>query len=195
MPTSPVPPPVGSSRTSGIRQSSCSASSSPIVFLPSRRYGSFSVERSNQSSSGATLATTRPAVAIEPSMVKTWAPAICASATAAGGGGRGPRRGGARRPAAGRGGGRRAARHDDDAGQPAPRRVHRRRAAGIAGRRDDEAPGAERPRTRERHTEAARLERPGRILAFVLPPELPDPEAGSEPRQLEEGRPSLAPRP
>ena len=44
-----------------------------------------SVERSNHPSKGATRETTLPAVAIEPSMVKTWAPAICASATAAGG--------------------------------------------------------------------------------------------------------------
>jgi hypothetical protein len=85
MPTSPVPPPVGYSNTSGMRHSSCSASSRPIVFLPSSRYGSFSVERSNHWSSGATFAVTFPAVAIEPSMVNTWAPAICASATAAGG--------------------------------------------------------------------------------------------------------------
>ena len=64
---------------------SCSASSSPIVFLPSSRYGSLSVERSNQPICAATRPTTLPAVAIEPSMVKTWAPAISASATAAGG--------------------------------------------------------------------------------------------------------------
>src|SRR2546425_10020182 len=85
MPTRPVPPPVGYKRTSGIVQPSCSASSSPIVFLPSRRYGSLSVERSNQPICGATFATTLPAVAIEPSMVKTLAPAIAASAIAAGG--------------------------------------------------------------------------------------------------------------
>src|SRR3989442_2436282 len=66
-------------------QPSCSASSSPIVFLPSRRYGSLSVERSNQPTWGATSATILPAVAIEPSTVKTCAPAISASATAAGG--------------------------------------------------------------------------------------------------------------
>src|SRR5947199_145970 len=70
---------------SGIRQSRSAASSRPIVFLPSSRYGSLSVERSNQPSSGATFAATLPAVAIEPSSVKTWAPAICASAIAAGG--------------------------------------------------------------------------------------------------------------
>src|SRR5205823_2528776 len=72
-------------RTSGIRQSRSAASSRPIVFLPSRRYGSLSVDRSNQPSSGATCAATLPAVRIEPSRVKTWAPAICASAIAAGG--------------------------------------------------------------------------------------------------------------
>src|SRR5213596_2320132 len=83
MPTRPVPPPVGYKRTSGIVQPSCSASSSPIVFLPSRRYGSLSVERSNQPICGATFATTLPAVAIEPSMVKTLAPVIAASAIAA----------------------------------------------------------------------------------------------------------------
>src|SRR3989442_13812705 len=70
-------------------QPSCWASSSPIVFLPSSRYGSLSVERSNQPICGATFATTLPAVAIEPSMVKTLAPAIAASAIAAGGGPRG----------------------------------------------------------------------------------------------------------
>ena len=48
MPIKPVPPPVGYKMTSGNSQSNCSANSNPIVFLPSMRYGSFSVERSNQ---------------------------------------------------------------------------------------------------------------------------------------------------
>ena len=46
MPMMPTPPPVGYTITSGSRQPSCSAISRPIVFLPSIRYGSLSVETS-----------------------------------------------------------------------------------------------------------------------------------------------------
>ena len=46
MPIRPTPPPVGQTMTSGTRQPSCSAISSPIVFFPSSRYGSLSVETS-----------------------------------------------------------------------------------------------------------------------------------------------------
>ncbi len=44
MPMMPTPPPVGYTITPGSRQPSCSAISRPIVFLPSIRYGSRSVE-------------------------------------------------------------------------------------------------------------------------------------------------------
>src|SRR5439155_24864794 len=89
---------------------------------------------------------------------------------------------------------RRSARHDDDARQAAPRRIDRRGAAGVARRGDDEASGAERSRARDRHAQAARLERAGRVLAFVLRPELLDPEVSGEPRELEQRRPPLAER-
>src|SRR5207244_2213996 len=52
---------------------------SPIVFLPSRRYGSLSVDRSIQPRRAAARPAIRPAVAIDPSTVNTLAPAMHAS--------------------------------------------------------------------------------------------------------------------
>ena len=42
----PTPPPVGYTITLGSLQPSCSAISKPMVFFPSSRYGSFSVDTS-----------------------------------------------------------------------------------------------------------------------------------------------------
>ena len=52
---------------SGKRQSSCSPSAYAIVFLPSIRYGSFSVETSYQPSGLPVSAAIRPASVISPS--------------------------------------------------------------------------------------------------------------------------------
>ena len=79
MPISPVPPPVGDRMTSGSSQSSCSANSSPMVFLPSMRYGSLRVERSNQPISSRPSPTSRPQSLIKPFTRTTVAPARCVS--------------------------------------------------------------------------------------------------------------------
>ncbi len=79
MPINPVPPPVGYKITSGSRQPVCSASSRPIVFLPSRRYGSFSVDTSNQPMRSAPSRTSRPQSVISPFTSVTLAPASRAS--------------------------------------------------------------------------------------------------------------------
>src|ERR1035441_5371673 len=59
---------------SGSSQPICSATSYPIVFLPSMRYGSLSVETSNQPSWGARSATMRPQSEMMPSTSVTCAP-------------------------------------------------------------------------------------------------------------------------
>src|SRR5712691_3288277 len=59
---------------SGQRQSICSASSYAIVFLPSMRYGSFSVDTSYQPSGPPVSAAMRPASVIRPSTSVTCAP-------------------------------------------------------------------------------------------------------------------------
>ena len=79
MPINPVPPPVGYRMTSGSSQPSCSASSRPIVFLPSMRYGSLSVERSNQPIGSRPSPTRRPQSLIRPFTRYTRAPARCVS--------------------------------------------------------------------------------------------------------------------
>ena len=60
--------------TSGSDQPSCSASSIPIVFLPSIRYGSLSVDTSNQPSSSARSRTMRPQSSMRPSTRHVTAP-------------------------------------------------------------------------------------------------------------------------
>src|SRR5881296_1255826 len=59
---------------SGHRQSICSASSYPIVFLPSMRYGSFNVDTSYQPSGPPFSAAIRPASVMRPSTSVTVAP-------------------------------------------------------------------------------------------------------------------------
>ncbi len=65
-----------------------------------------------------------------------------------------------------------ALRHDDEGADAGARRVRRRRRRRVARRRADDRLGAlgERPRDRDRH--AAVLERPGRVLALALEPDL-----------------------
>ena len=60
--------------TSGSVQPSCSASSNPIVFLPSIRYGSLRVDTSNQPSSSARSRTMRPQSSMRPSTRQVTAP-------------------------------------------------------------------------------------------------------------------------
>ena len=59
---------------SGSFQSNCSANSKPIVFFPSIRYGSFSVETSNQSICVKPSPTIRPQSLINPLTRQTFAP-------------------------------------------------------------------------------------------------------------------------
>src|ERR1019366_6091801 len=74
MPIMPTPPPVGQKIASGSSQPICSATSYPIVFLPSMRDGSLSVLTSNQPSFGPCSATIRPQSEINPSTSVTCAP-------------------------------------------------------------------------------------------------------------------------
>src|SRR6267143_6166777 len=67
--------------TSGSVHLSCSASSKPIVFFPSIRYGSFSVDASYQPYSAHARLTTAPASAIEPGTRYTSAPYDAVSRT------------------------------------------------------------------------------------------------------------------
>ena len=60
--------------TSGSFHASCSAISYPIVFFPSTRYGSFSVETSNHPSASFRCPTIRPQSSMRPSTSVTWAP-------------------------------------------------------------------------------------------------------------------------
>src|SRR6266852_7971135 len=74
MPIRPTPPPVGYTITSGSFPPNCSHSSYPIVFLPSTRYGSFSVETSYQPSRSFCSATYLPQSEINPFSLTTFAP-------------------------------------------------------------------------------------------------------------------------
>ncbi len=67
IPTIPVPPPVGYTITSGRLQPNACASSYPIVFFPSQRYGSLRVETSNAPVSEANARASAPAASMSPS--------------------------------------------------------------------------------------------------------------------------------
>src|SRR5678816_75864 len=66
--------------TSGSVHPSVSATSYPSVFFPSTRYGSFSVETSNQPSASLRRATSAPQSVINPSISVTCAP-VCSHST------------------------------------------------------------------------------------------------------------------
>ena len=80
MPMSPVPPPIGYTITSGSDQPRSSASSIPIVFLPSTRYGSFRVLRLNAPVRSAIRAVNRPQSEMSPSTRMRSAPHTTTSA-------------------------------------------------------------------------------------------------------------------
>ena len=145
-----------------MRQSSCSASSRPIVFLPSRRYGSFSVERSNQPSWGATRAHDLPGGgdgALDREDVRA---GDRASAIAAGGVPRGTM-----------------------TAHGSPQRAAYTAAAPPA----LPAEGMTKPRAPSVRARVIAMPRPralndpGRVLALVLAPERAEPEVGGQPRQ------------
>ena len=79
IPTIPVPPPVGYKITSGSSHPNCSAISYPIVFLPSARYGSRSVDTSNSPNSAARSPEILPASVMNPSTSSKFAPLISTS--------------------------------------------------------------------------------------------------------------------
>src|SRR6266567_5660037 len=85
MPINPTPPPVGYKMTSGSLLSNCSHNSYPMVFLPSMRYGSFSVETSYQPSRSLCSATYLPQSEINPFNFTTFAPNAWHSITLAAG--------------------------------------------------------------------------------------------------------------
>ena len=153
--------------TSGTVQPSCSASSSPMVFLPSIRYGSFSVEVSNQPTLALPSPTILPQSSIRPLTRYTAAPCRPISLTFTSGRVFGAKNRGLDAAAAG---------------------VSRHRRAGIAVGGHRHVFDAERLRHGNRHHQAARLERAGRQAAFVLHQQFAAARFCRELRQREERR-------
>src|ERR1700682_1484096 len=152
--------------TSGSFHWSCSASSNPIVFLPSMRYGSFSVDASYQPYSRQGGFTTPPAP---------------------------PRAPGAPDPLA-HDRLRRRVRHDDDDANARARSVGCPRGAGVACGRERDRAHAELERARDADRGPARLERPGREQALVLHAQARDVELLPDPMGVEERSVRLAER-
>ena len=157
--------------TSGTSQPNCSASSSPIVFLPSIRYGSFRVEVSNQPVASRALPHQLAAVVDQP------VDAIDVRAFE-----RDLREIDLRR----------VLRTEDRGADAAAAGVSGERRARIAVGRHRHVLDAERLRHRHRHHQAARLERAGRQPAFVLDDDFAAAEFLRELRQRDQRRRVLA---
>ena len=151
--------------TSGSDQPHCSASSNPIVFIPSTRYGSRSVATGHHPDSAAYAAAILPASPMCPSMRHE----LCAQ-----------------RVDGVENGTRRRARREDPHRQAGRRRVRREGGAGVAGRRHDEPRHAIALGARHGGAHAARLERAGGILRFVLDAQATHTDGTGQRRRLDE---------